>query len=321
MKRVAFTCELPHAVMEEFAAAFDVVSIQRPASSSLAQKQAIADQLTGCDALVVAPPFRLDNDLIGLLPATVKAVGTYSVGHDHLDLKTARARSLALLNTPDVLTDAVAEIAMLLTLGTARRARESEDLIRQRRWTGWTPTQLIGQGLTGRVMGFFGYGRIARAIAVRANAFGMTCCYLDPRAKAADDTGFARRMADEATFLGSCDVLVLAAPLNATTRHFLQASRVRQMKPSAIVVNIGRGDLVSDDDLIAALQDGRLFGAGLDVFTGEPTVDERYFTLPNVFMLPHIGSSTIEARVAMGRALITGLRDVFAGKIPINLLT
>ncbi len=321
MKRVAIACELPQAVMEQFSAAFDTVSIRAKASTTLAQKQAIAEQLTGCDALVMAPPLQLDADLIGLLPATVKIVGTYSVGHDHLDMKAARARNLTLLNTPDVLTDAVAEIAILLTLGVARRARESEELIRQGSWSGWTPTQLIGQGLTGRVMGFFGYGRIARAVAARANAFGMTCCYFDSRASASDDKDLAQLIADEARFLQICDVLVLTAPLNGTTMHFLQASRIFQMKPSAIVVNIGRGDLVVDDDLIAALKEHRLFGAGLDVFSGEPTIDDRYFALPNVFMLPHIGSSTIEARMAMGRALITGLNDVFCGKTPINRLS
>lgn len=320
-KRLVITCELPPDVAGEFVREFDVRFLPWKLLVSLAETNCLAESLSGCEALVVAPPFAVDKALVDQFPPSVKMIGTFSVGHDHLDLSAARARGISVLHTPDVLTDAVAEVAILLTLGVARRAMESVQLLRSRRWPGWTPTQLVGRGLTDKVMGLFGYGRIGKAIAARARSFGMHVCFHDPRPSARNAGERATLIADECSFLRTCDVLVLTAPLSPSTKHYLDARRLALMKSSAIVINVGRGDLVRDDDLIVALQEQRIFGAGLDVFSNEPRIDERYFDLPNVFMLPHIGSSTMDARVSMGRALITGFVELLSGDTPKNLLT
>lgn len=276
--------------------------------------------LDGAAALVVTPPIKADAWLFEHLPDSIKAIATYSVGLDHVDLAAARRRGLPVVHTPDVLTDAVAETAMLLLLSAMRRATESIVLIRSRQWQGWNPRQIIGQGLDGKTLGILGMGRIGRGIAARARAFGMAIAYSNRhRLPPTLDNGATFHDTPE-TLLPICDALVLACPLTPETRGFLNARRIALMKPSAAVVNIARGDVIVDDDLIAALAEGRLFAAGLDVFAGEPRIDARYFDLPNVFMLPHIGSSTIEARLAMGRAVIDGLIAVLSGSRPPNLV-
>jgi lactate dehydrogenase-like 2-hydroxyacid dehydrogenase len=321
VRRIAITCVLPKDITEEFSREFDLLFLLRKLLTSPGEMKSFVKELAGCEALVVAPPFAVDRSLIDQLPSSLKVLATYSVGYDHLDVVAARVKGLSVLHTPDVLTDAVAEVALLLALGAARRVTESEQLLRSRHWPGWTPTQLIGQSLTDKVMGIFGYGRIGKAIAIRARSFGARICFHDSRPKAVTDGELATLVSDEQEFLGSCDVLVLAAPLNQQTKYFLDRRRLELMKSSAIVVNIGRGDLVRDDDLIRALRDGQIFAAGLDVFSNEPGIDDRYFDLPNVFMLPHIGSSTMEARVMMGRKLIAGITELFSGRVPTNSLT
>ncbi len=314
--KVVIGFRLPDDVEREFHARTDAhfVDGDWPARDT----NALIALLDGCAALVVTPPIHADAWLFAHLPASVRVVATYSVGLDHVDLVAAKKRGIAVVHTPDVLTDAVAETALLLLLGAARRATESVALIRSRQWQGWTPRQIIGQGLAGRTLGIYGMGRIGRGIAARARAFGMGIAYHNRRRLApALEEGAAYHETPEA-LLPACDALVLACPLNEATRGFLNARRLALMQPTSIVVNIARGDIIVDDDLIAALKEGRLFAAGLDVFSGEPRMDTRYYDLPNLFMLPHIGSSTIEARLAMGRAVLDGLIGVLAGGSPPN---
>lgn len=259
------------------------------------------------DALLVGVDCPLDAAVIGGLPPSIRALATFSVGLDRIDLKAAAARGIAVFNTPDVLDDAVAEVAMLLLLGAARRATESIDLIRSRRWSGWTATQLNGVQLTGKTLGIFGMGRIGRKIAGLARAFGMTLAYSNRRPLDAALAAGARYYGQLRDMVGEVDCLVLAAPSSAETRGIVDAGLLAAAKPGLIVVNIGRGDLIRDEDLIDALESGQVRAAGLDVFAGEPKVNPRYFALANVFMLPHIGSSTLETRRAMGQILIDGL--------------
>jgi lactate dehydrogenase-like 2-hydroxyacid dehydrogenase len=272
----------------------------------------------GCEVVLVSIQSPLDAAGMARLPASVRAVGTYSVGLDHLDLAAAEARGLAVFNTPGVLAASVADAAMLLILGAARRATESIDLIRGRRWKGWSPLQLNGVELAGKRLGVLGMGGIGLPIAARARAFGMEIAYSNRRPLAEDLAAGATFIADAGALVEAADVLVLAAPSTPETRGFLNAERLARARPSLIVVNVGRGDLVDDDALIAALSEGRIFGAGLDVFAGEPNLDPRYFDLPNVFMLPHIGSSTMEARVRMAEALATGVAAWREGHRPPN---
>ncbi|QCI66307.1 2-hydroxyacid dehydrogenase [Phreatobacter stygius] len=312
---VLVACQLPEAVERDLASALDVDFMpdarQRPVAELVAR-------LDGRDALLLLAMTPADAALIEALPASVKAIATYSVGLDHIDLAAARKRGIAVLHTPDVLTDAVAETALLLLLGAARRATESIDLVRSGAWQGWTPTQLIGVELSGKTLGILGMGRIGRGIAERARAFGMTICYHNRSALPPDLAKGAVHHADAVEFLGAIDALAIACPLTEATRGFLDAERIAAMKPGAIVVNIARGPVIDDDALIAALQSGHVRAAGLDVFTNEPKLDPRYLNLGNAFLLPHIGSSTVESRRAMGRTLIDGFAALAAGRNPDN---
>ena len=302
-------CPLPDEVNDALSAPF--AATFAPGPDAL---RALAASANFHDALLVDVGVRLDAQAIQRLPAGIRAIATYSAGLDHIDLPAAAQRQIAVFNTPDVLDDAVAETAMLLLLGAARRATESIALLRDGRWTGWTATQLNGVQLTGRTLGIFGMGRIGRRIAVLARAFGMTVVYCNRRPLDPGVAAGARFYGQLREMVGEVDCLLLAAPSSPDTRGSVDAQLLEAARPGLILVNIARGDLVNDDDLIDALQAGRARAAGLDVFTGEPHVNARYFGLPNVFMLPHIGSSTVETRRAMGRALIDGLQAWWDGK-------
>jgi lactate dehydrogenase-like 2-hydroxyacid dehydrogenase len=276
-------------------------------------------RIDGHEVLIVsAAKDRLDASVIAGLPASVRMIATYSIGHEHIDLDAARARGIAVFATPDVLSDACAEVGMLLLLGAARRVTESIELVRSGRWTGWTPTQLNGVTLAGKRLGIVGMGRIGRAVAQRARAFGMDIHYANRSRLAPDLEDGATFHTDVEALLGVSQFLLLACPATPETTGLLDARRLRLLPRGAIVANIGRGAVVVDADLIAALVSGHVAGAGLDVFSGEPDLHRGYLALPNVFMLPHIGSSTIEARVAMGQLLVDGLHDHDAGRIAAN---
>ena len=273
------------------------------------------------DLLVVMAMDRVDAALIAALPDTVQVVATYSVGHDHIDLAAARARGIAVLSTPDVLSDAVADIGILLLLGAARRAQEGMRLIYDRAWTGWSPTQLVGRDLTGGRLGIVGMGRIGRAIARRArHGFGMDVHYHNrSRLAPALEDGATFHPAPDDLFPLS-DFLMLAAPATPATRGMLDARRIGLLPPGAVVANVSRGDLVDDDALIAALGTGRVMAAGLDVFRGEPDIHKGYLALPNVFLQPHQGSSTIETRLRMGAMLLDSVARLRAGDAVANRL-
>lgn len=260
-------------------------------------------------------PYRFDRAAIERLPDSVKMIATYSVGYDHIDLAAATERNIAVFNTPGVLSDAVADAAMLLMLGAARRATESIALLREGRWTGWTPSQLNGVQLSGKLLGILGMGEIGRRVAQRARAFGMDVAYSNRREISGED---ARFQPDPRALVGESDVLLLAWPSTAETRRFIAADTLRLAKSSLILVNIGRGDLVNDSDLIAALKGGGIMAAGLDVFDNEPDLHPEYLELPNAFLLPHIGSSTWEARLAMADILISAIDTHLAGETPAN---
>ncbi|OIQ97874.1 glycerate dehydrogenase [mine drainage metagenome] len=317
MRRLFIACALPPSVVAEFARAFAVTYAgDGPPLSA----DDIVAGAAGHDALVVTAPTRVDRALIGRLPASLQALATYSVGHDHLDLTAAAEKGLAVFSTPDVLTDACAEAALLLMLGAARRATEAIALLRERRWTGWTPTQLNGWDITGKRLGIVGMGRLGRAIADRARAFRMPIHYHNRSRLPADLEGGATYHPSLDALLAAAQVLVLACPGGEATRGLLNKERIARLPPGAIVVNIGRGSVVVDADLADALDSGHVAAAGLDVFDGEPALYPRYYTLPTLFMLPHIGSATLETRNAMGRLLAEGLEAFWSGGAPVNRL-
>jgi lactate dehydrogenase-like 2-hydroxyacid dehydrogenase len=274
----------------------------------------------GAGAVMISPRDPMDAAAIAMLPASVRTIATYSVGHDHIDLAAAAARGLNVVNTPDVLTDAVAEVAILLMLGAARRGTESIDLLRQGRWTGWTPLQLPGVQITGRRIGIYGMGRIGQRIAHRARGFDMKVHYRSRRRLPAEAEQDAQYHASDESFFAASQVLVLACPATPETRGLLNAGRIAWLPHDAVVVNIARGSVVDDDALIAALAEGRIAAAGLDVFNNEPALDPRYLDLPNAFLMPHIGSSTIDAREQMAATLLDALDAIDRGEIPLDRL-
>jgi glyoxylate reductase len=274
----------------------------------------------GADAVLCCPAEKLDAETIRALPASVKVIGTFSVGFDHIDLPVAKARNIPVVNTPDVLSVATAECAMLLILAAARRAGEGERMIRAGKWTGWAPTQLMGTQVSGRRLGIFGMGRIGRELARMASAFGMEVHYRDVNRLPPELERGAIYHADDDSFLAASEVLSLNAPGDAGTLRWLNSERIAKLPKGAVVVNAARGTLIDDDALIAALRSGQVGFAGLDVYTGEPKMNPGYMALENVVMLPHLGSATVETRDAMGFLVLDGIDAVLAGRTPRNLV-
>ena len=270
----------------------------------------ILSNAQGADALLCCPAERLDAALIAALPPTIRVIGTFSVGTDHIALDAAQARGIPVVNTPDVLSIATAELAMLLILAAARRAGEGERLVRTGRWTGWTPTQLMGQGVSGRRLGIMGMGRIGRELARMARGFGMAIHYRNRTRLPPDQEAGALFHETDETFLPACDVLSLHAPGGPATRHWLDARRIALLPRGAIIANTARGTLVDDTALIAALRSGHIAAAGLDVYDGEPRVNPGLLVLENVVLLPHLGSATAETRDAMGMKVLDGIDKV-----------
>jgi lactate dehydrogenase-like 2-hydroxyacid dehydrogenase len=305
------TRRLPDAVTRRLASTYEARLNEHDGVLSADQ---VVSGAEGADALLVTPTDKLTADVIGRLPKSVKMIATFSVGYEHIDINAAKARGLPVSNTPDVLTDATADIALLLLLGAARRAYEGERAVREASWKSWSTTYMLGVHMTGKRLGIFGMGRIGQAVAKRARAFDMQIHYFNRRRLAADLEQGAIYHASADEMLPACDFLSINAPGGPETHHWLNAERIARLPDRAIVVNTSRGPLVDDNALIAALKSGKLFAAGLDVFENEPNIHPGYRELPNVFLLPHLGSATVETRNAMGFKALDNLDAFFAGR-------
>jgi lactate dehydrogenase-like 2-hydroxyacid dehydrogenase len=252
--------------------------------------------------------------VIERLPESVRAIATFSAGHEHIDLAAARARGITVTNTPDVLTEATADLAMLCLLGAARRAFEGEALIRTGRWAGWTPTQLLGLELNGAVLGIVGMGRIGQAVARRARAFGMRIHYFSRRRLPPDFEQGAVFHRTFASLLPQAQFLSLHCPATPETMRLINVDTLAQLPRGAVLVNTARGALLDDEAVLAALDSGQLFAVGLDVYAGEPKVHPGYRARRNCFLLPHLGSATVATRTAMGFRCLDNLDAVLAGR-------
>lgn len=308
---ILVTRRLPEAVEARLSRDFE--ARLNPDDRTLSADEILAGA-EGADGILTSAIDRLPAALIQRLPASVRIIATFSVGYEHIDLEAARARGITVTNTPDVLTEATADVALLLLLAAARRANEGMRLIRERRWIGWRPTQLMGLGLDGKNLGIVGMGRIGLAVARRARSFGLHIHYHNRTRLSPDKEEGATYHEMLETLLPLCHFVSLHCPATPATRHMINRATIELMPPEAVLVNTARGSLVDDAALIEALRSGRLFAAGLDVFEGEPDLHPGYLELDNVVLLPHIGSATREARNAMGFRCLYNLDCFFAGK-------
>jgi len=277
-------------------------------------QQKLFSAAEGADAIFITPADRLDAGFFQKVSPTVKIIATYSVGFEHIDLEAAARRKIPVAYTPGVNSEATADIAMLLLLGASRRAYEAQELVRTGAWKPLSPDMLLGWQVGGKVLGILGMGRVGQAVARRARGFGMKIHYSNASELSAEIVGDAIYHEDPSDLLRASEFLSLHAPETPQTRHFLNSKAISLLPPGAIVVNTARGGLVVDDDLIAALKSGRVAAAGLDVFEGEPKLDPKYISLKNTFLLPHIGSATIETRTAMGMLALDNVGAVLNGR-------
>jgi lactate dehydrogenase-like 2-hydroxyacid dehydrogenase len=246
-----------------------------------------------------------------------RMVANFGVGVNHIALEAARAVGVLVTNTPDVLTDDTADLAILLMLAVMRRAGEGERELRAGRWTGWRPTHLLGTRLSGKTLGIVGLGRIGSAVARRArDGFGMPVLAWTRSGRAPEGAGRVEVLGSLPELLSRADVVTLHCPATAATRHLIGATELAAMRPSALLINTARGDVVDEDALVAALAAGTIAGAGLDVYEREPTVHPGLLGRDDVVLLPHLGSATRETRDAMGMRAVANLDAYFAGRTP-----
>lgn len=310
---VLVTRQLPDAVEARLKRDYDA---RLNADDRVYDREQLLALAADATAIIPCHTERLDAELIGRLPPSVRAICSFSVGYDHIDLAAARARGIVVTNTPDVLSNATAEIAILLMLAASRRAHEGARMLREDAWADWSAVGQLGIEITGKRLGIIGMGRVGQVVARRARGFDMEVHYYNRRRL---DPGLEQGAvfhADLAELLRHSDVLSIHCPATPETRGLLNAERIALLPQDAVVVNTARGAVVDDDALIAALQSGRLFAAGLDVFNDEPRIDPRYRTLDNAFLLPHIGSATRETRDAMGFRALDNLDAIVAGRPP-----
>ena len=278
----------------------------------------LIERAEGADAILPCHTEKFTAEVFARLPKSVRAIANFSVGYDHVDTKAAKANGVIVTNTPEVLSDATAELTMMLMLGAARRASEGERLVRTREWKDWSPRFMVGTQVTGKRLGIIGFGRIGQVVAKRARGFDMEIHYTSRQRKpAAIEAGAIYHETPE-DLLPHCDFLAMHCVSTPETFKLLNAERLALLPDGAIVVNASRGAVIDDDALIAALKSGKLAAAGLDVYNNEPDIDPEYRQLPNVFLMPHIGSATKETRVAMGFRALDNLDAIFAGREPLD---
>lgn len=275
----------------------------------------LRDAMRTQDALCPTVTDSIGADLFTVGDATVRIVGNYGAGTNHIDISSAQRAGIVVTNTPDVLTDATADLAILLMLMATRRAGEGERELRSHRWTGWRPTHLPGQSLNGKTLGLIGFGRIGQATAYRARALGLRIAYYGRR-PATENSLDAVHVGSVDDLVAQSDVVSLHCPGGPQTHHLIDARRLGLMKKTAVLVNTARGSVIDEAALADALAQGTIAAAGLDVYEREPQVNAKLLTLENVVLLPHLGSATAETRIAMGMRVAQNLDRFFDGVTP-----
>jgi lactate dehydrogenase-like 2-hydroxyacid dehydrogenase len=310
---VVVTRRLPEPVERELSREFDarLNRDDRPLGPD-----GLQEALRTADALLCTVTDRLTAEVLSAEPRRAGLLANFGVGFNHIDTEAAKARGLAVSNTPDVLTEATADIAITLLLMASRRTGEGERHVRAGAWTGWRPTHMLGTQVSGKVLGLVGMGRIARAVAKRAHhGFGMRVIFHDPYPPTPAEAAAlgAEPRASLEQVLEEADFVSLHCPATPETRHLMNRERLGRMRPSALLINTARGDVVDEAALVEALSRRTIAGAGLDVYENEPQVSPALLAMENVVLLPHLGSATQETRIAMGMRALENLRLFFGG--------
>ena len=313
--RVVVTRELPDPIMERMAALFDTHLNRSDEKWSQAE---LAEAMATCDVLVPTVTDSIDAALIAGAGPRLKLIANFGAGVNHIDLKAARAHGIIVTNTPGVLTEDTADMTMALILSVPRRLAEGEKLVRSGAWKGWSPGAMLGHRIGGKALGIVGMGRIGQAVARRARAFGLSIHYHNRRRlpPSVEQELDARWYPDLDAMLGAVDIVSIHTPLNADSHDLIDRRRIALMRPHVYLINASRGGIVDEDAMVDALEAGRLAGAGLDVWRHEPQIDPRLLALPNVVMTPHMGSATLEGRVASGEKVIANIRSWADGHRP-----
>ena len=282
----------------------------------LYSKEDLIEKAKGAQAILPCHTEQFSAEVFEGLPREVKIIANFSVGFDHVDIDAAKRKGIVVTNTPDVLSDATAELTMMLMIGAARRASEGEKLVRDGMWKDWSPAFMVGTQVTGKRLGILGMGRVGQVVARRAAGFDMQIHYHDVRRLPPEKERGAVFHETLEDMLPQCDVLTLHCNVTPVTRGLMTARLFNLLPHGAIFVNAARGAVVDDDALVDALTSGRLRAAGIDAYNNEPSVDRRLVALPNTFLMPHIGSATAETRDAMGFRALDNLDAYFAGREP-----
>ena len=305
--RVVVTRELPDTTMSRLEALFDTVNNRSDLAMS---REQLASAMADCDVLVPTVVDSIDGELIASAGERLRLIANFGAGVNHIDLKAARARGIIVTNTPGVLTEDTADMTMALIVSVPRRLAEGEKLVRSGEWKGWSPGGMLGHRIGGKALGIVGMGRIGQAVARRARAFGLSIHYHNrhrlPKVVEAELQAQWHPNLDE--MLGGIDILTIHTPRNADSENLIDARRIGLLRPHVYLINASRGGIVDEDAMIEALEQGKLAGAGLDVWTHEPVIDPRLLALPNVVMTPHMGSATYEGRLATGEKVIANIR-------------
>ncbi|HKJ52688.1 MAG TPA: D-glycerate dehydrogenase [Gammaproteobacteria bacterium] len=275
--------------------------------------------LQNADAVLPTVSDKVNAEVLGVDNIRAKILGSNGVGFNHIDLEAAKAAGLVVTNTPEVLTDCTADLAMALLLAVARRVGEGERHLRAGEWTGWRPTHMMGTSVTGKTLGLIGMGRIARAVAARAaHGFNMKIIFHDPFPPRAEDLAGLDAIACESPqeVFERADFVSLHCPGGKETYHLIGPEAFKSMKPGAFLINSARGDVIDEAALVEALEAGEIAGAGLDVFEKEPLVTPALLKMENVVLLPHLGSATQETRKAMGMRVVENIEAFFNGETP-----
>jgi len=315
--RVTVTRKLPDTVEQRMGELFETRC--NPDDTPL-DRAGLAAAMADSDVLVPTVTDHIDADLIRDAGERLRLIANFGAGVDHIDLKAARARGILVTNTPGVLTEDTADMAMALILAAPRRLVEGDKLLRGGGWKGWSPTSMRGHRIGGRKLGILGMGRIGQAVAARARAFGLQIHYHNRHRvpEVLEAQLGASYHADLDAMLRAVDILTIHAPHTRATEGLIDSRRLDLLGADSWLINTARGELVDQDALITALQQGRIAGAGLDVYVGEPHVDPRLVSLPNVVLLPHLASATFEGREAMGAKVIANIRTWSDGHRPLD---